>query len=164
MHRSCPPTAAQGSQQQSMLELLPTELLPVIAKDCLLGDPGSNGHRMLGVCRACRQAVLSCLKNAKLGLDEDSSIQPLARLLHRICSQASPGLGVELDLVEQHRALPLLIQPGLQCGGWSNVTALKVRAKSSAVACQVRVRASSRGHCCAATVTQCLHFTTCGTE
>jgi hypothetical protein len=50
---------AQMSQQQSMLEVLPTELLPVIAKDLSLLTQCSNGHPMLGVSRGCRDAVLS---------------------------------------------------------------------------------------------------------
>jgi hypothetical protein len=33
-----------------------------------------------------------------------------------------------LDLLGHHDALPLLLQPGLSCGGWPHVTVLKVRA------------------------------------
>jgi hypothetical protein len=82
---------------------------------------------MLGIARGCRDAVLSSLKRVELELDEDSSNQPLARLLHRVCSQAPPGLDLTLALAKQSDALPLLLQPGLQSGGWAHVTALKVR-------------------------------------
>jgi hypothetical protein len=118
---------AQMSQQQSMLELLPTELLPLIASDHSLRT--QYGHPMLGVSRGCRDVVLSGFKKAKLELKKNTSLQPSARLLHRICCQAPQGLELELDLSWQDDALPSLVQPGLQIGGWPNVHALKVRAR-----------------------------------
>jgi hypothetical protein len=118
--------AAQRSPQQGILEVLPIELLPVIARDRRLWSTYSNDHPMLGVSRAFRDAVLSSLTGVTLELEEDSSLLPLARLLHRICSQAPPGLDLTLDLPSQGHALPMLLQPGLQCGGWANVTALQV--------------------------------------
>jgi hypothetical protein len=108
-----------------MLEVLPKELLPLIAKQC---DWGTSGHPMLGVPRAFRDALLSSLAAVTLELEYHSNLPtaPFARLLHRACSQAPPGLDVKLDLSERGHALPMLLQPGLQCGGWANVTALEV--------------------------------------
>jgi hypothetical protein len=116
------------------MDPLPIEFLPVIASHCF----SDRGHRMLGVSRAFRDAVFSILKTVTLELvEEDPNMQPLARWLHRICCQASPGLRLALALGKQSDALPLLLQPGLQSGGWPNVTALTVRATKTVVACQV---------------------------
>jgi hypothetical protein len=122
--------AAQGSMQQSILQVLPKELLPLIAEQCVLG---TSGHPMLGVSRAFRDAILSNLTAVKLELEYNSNLPtaPFARLLHRVCTQAPPGLDVKLDLSDRGHALPMLLQPGLRCGGWANVTALEVGKEQS---------------------------------
>jgi hypothetical protein len=51
---------------------------------------------------------------------------PWARLLHRACCQATPGLTVKLHLSEVSHRLPDLLQPGIDCGGWSKVHSLEV--------------------------------------
>jgi hypothetical protein len=49
-----------------------------------------------------------------------------AMLLHRACCQAPPGLQLKLNLWKHSDSLPHLLQPGIDCGGWRNVTKLEV--------------------------------------
>jgi hypothetical protein len=61
-------------------------------------------------------------------LPEACDPAPWARLLHRACCQAAPGLTVKLHLARIHDRLRPLLQPGIDCGGWSKVHSLEVRA------------------------------------
>jgi hypothetical protein len=116
----------------SMLDL-PATVLNAIAREAL--RKGANGHPMLAVAKACRDVVLESLSKITLDLSsqsEGASHQPLARLLNRACCGAAPGLHVKLGLGEHGDvALPLLLQPGLDCAGWHNVHKLEVRYKAS---------------------------------
>jgi hypothetical protein len=51
---------------------------------------------------------------------------PWARLLSRACFQARSGLTVKLRLSSICNSLPELLQPGINCGGWSKVHSLEV--------------------------------------
>jgi hypothetical protein len=59
-----PGSAAAQEAPQSMLEVLPQELLPVIASHC----SSDRGHRMLGVSRAFREAVIRYVSTVTLNI------------------------------------------------------------------------------------------------
>jgi hypothetical protein len=102
---------------------------PVLARIAEFGLR-SYGHALLGVSRACRDAVLQAIKTWSLGAPRDASaaqMSPHARLLHRACCEASPGLEVRLYLIEVADSLSVLLQPGISSGGWSKVHTLHVR-------------------------------------
>jgi hypothetical protein len=52
-----------------------------------------------------------------------------ARLLHRACCEASPGLDIDLTLPfrKEPGMLTVLLQPGINSGGWHKVHKLQVR-------------------------------------
>jgi hypothetical protein len=111
---------------------LPESVLNAIAQRTL--NRHAKGHPMLAVATAARDVVLRGLTKIKLDLPSKpqqpadvSYYQPTARLLHRACRQAPAGLHVGLTLREQVDALPALLQPGLDSGGWHNVSKLEVR-------------------------------------
>jgi hypothetical protein len=123
---------APVEEQRSLVDL-PELVLSAVAKH---GFDSSNtaqpvwwyqrrkGHPMLAVARSLRDAVLSNLTKIRLDLQPqllDSCCQPEARLLHRACCHAAPGLQVELDLGNNQHALLQLLQPALGVGGWQNV-------------------------------------------
>jgi hypothetical protein len=128
-------TRAPLEEQRSLVDL-PDLVLSAIAKHGFDSSPQrwlwaarQTGHPMLAVARSLRDAVLASLAKIRLDLrpQRDSCCQPEARLLHRACCQAAPGLQVELDLGNNQHALPQLLQPALDAGGWHNVHRLKVR-------------------------------------
>jgi hypothetical protein len=96
------------------------------------------GHPLLSVSRACRDMVLGAMRSITLdpscdplwgiskGLPGALDPAPWARLLHRACSQARPGLQLKLDLSQIPGSLPELLRPGISCRGWHKVTSLEV--------------------------------------
>jgi hypothetical protein len=130
---------AGGSLQ--LLEL-PEAILTTIAQHISLsaiscGDERARGHPMLAVATTTRDAVLRGLRRIRLDLPEEQqqpanhSYQPTARLLHRACCEAGHGLHMELRLGGQEHALPELLHPALDFGGWNNVCELEVRSNAS---------------------------------
>jgi hypothetical protein len=106
----------------------------ITRRDILLQKPQS-GHPLLSISRGCRDMVLSSIRGIKLDPSgfqwrskppEPCDPAPWARLLHRACSQATPGLAVKLRLTYTWGSLPELLQPGIDCGGWSKVHSLEV--------------------------------------
>jgi hypothetical protein len=123
-------SATGRHQQQDALPLLqlPELQLTLIAKQ--ISSSSKSGHPMLAVSRGSRDAVLRGLAKIKLTTHEaEQNQEPSARLLHRACCEAPPGLGVELDLTPDtpYRLLATLFQPALGSpGGWRHVHKLKV--------------------------------------
>jgi hypothetical protein len=97
------------------------------------------GPPLMGVSSSCRDAVLSSLTSVRLhplpASEAPFSPGPHARLLHRACCQARPGLQVELILWRHCGSLPQLLQPGIEYGGWRNVHKLKVCDQQGATHC-----------------------------
>jgi hypothetical protein len=105
--------------------------------------PGCR-HPLLCISRDCRDMVLSSIHSITL---DPSSFQwhsrrleacdpaPWARLLNRACCQATPGLAVKLRLSCTRDSLPELLQPGIDCGGWSKVRSLEVCRSHSVLHC-----------------------------
>jgi hypothetical protein len=90
-----------------------------------------RGHPLLPASRGCRDMVLSSIRSITLDPVPDTSLKaydpaPWARLLNRACCQATPGLSVNLRLWYSSYCLPELLQPGIDCGGWSKVRSLEV--------------------------------------
>jgi hypothetical protein len=110
-----------------------------------------SSHPLLAASRGCRDMVLSSIHS--ISLDPFSCLQPSkpaqpdepphtsdsapfdpflhdpalwARLLNRACCQANPGLSVQLHLFGIDDCFTELLQPGIDCGGWSKVHSLKV--------------------------------------
>jgi hypothetical protein len=124
----------------SALPFLPASVLSHIARFGLRSYRARDhyhwqaGHPLLGVSKACRDAVLHATKTISL-LDNRSPSGPsaaqmfaAARLLHRACCEASPGLKVSLSMKSWGPyTLLLLLQPGISSGGWTKVHTLKVR-------------------------------------
>jgi hypothetical protein len=98
-----------------------------------------HGHPLLQLSRGCRDAVLHNLTRICLVIRSPEQLEkdpePWARLLHRACSHARPGLHVELNLWDCNTLLAALVQHGIESGGWSRVHTLTV---SAAVFCTVR--------------------------
>jgi hypothetical protein len=115
-------------QRPLLLTDLPAPILSEIAKQTIPRRP----YPLLKVNRALRDAVLSGLgKISLVGLQGQQSAafdyQPLARLLNRACSLVAPrSLDVQLTLGDHREALPALLQPALDTGGWKNVCKLQV--------------------------------------
>jgi hypothetical protein len=90
-----------------------------------------SGHPFLRLSRGCRDAVLHSCSTIRLTVSSDSTVlAATARLLHRACTSAAPGVCLRLDLTTQSHALPQLLQPGIEAGGWANVHKLEVSAVS----------------------------------
>jgi hypothetical protein len=81
------------------------------------------------------QGIFLDLDNPGLYSEPTLDPAPWARLLNRACCQATPGLTVKLRLSYAHGSLPELLQPGIDCGGWSKVHSLKVCAIHSMLHC-----------------------------
>jgi hypothetical protein len=127
--KSTTSAAAGQDRASSQLSLsdLPEAVLTHIAHLCKFKPPRefSTGHSMLQVSKACRDAVLHSL--TKITLDPSSKeLRPLARLLHRACCHAPTGLHVVLELYRHDNILPIIIQGGIGCRGWSRVHILEV--------------------------------------
>jgi hypothetical protein len=97
-------------------------------------DQPSGSHPLLAANRSCRDMVLNSIHSITLDpscseLLEASDFEPWARLLDRACCQATPGLTVKLCLSNMRLTYSLheLLQPGIDCGGWSKVHSLEVR-------------------------------------
>jgi hypothetical protein len=96
----------------------------------------NQGHPLLAASSICRDIVLNSIRSITLlGFQPfsmpDKSLAtldpaPWARLLHRACCQATPGLSVKLNMSSIHGSLPELLQPGIHRGGWSKVHSLEV--------------------------------------
>jgi hypothetical protein len=94
------------------------------------------GHPLLLVSRGCRDMVLGTMRSITLdpscdplwgkGLPGALDPAPWARLLHRACSQARPGLSVKLVLSRIPGSLPELLQLAVSSGGWRKVASLEV--------------------------------------
>jgi hypothetical protein len=117
---------------------------PVVAQIAQLSKQPrwERGHPLLRVSRSCRDAVLSSLTAVKLFTSPVSSpaskaFSPglCARLLHRACCQARPGLKLRLHLEKNCDSLPHLLQPGVECGGWRSVHKLEVGFKQGGTNC-----------------------------
>jgi hypothetical protein len=121
-------------EQRSLVDL-PELVLSAIAKHGfgisetrLWWSRRHKGHPMLAVSRSLRDTVLASLTKIRLDLQPelDSCCQPEGRLLHRACCQAAPGIHLELAVGNNQHALPQLLQPALDVGGWHNVHHLEV--------------------------------------
>jgi hypothetical protein len=111
----------------------------VVAHIALLSKPPrSPGHPLLQVSRSCRDAVLSSCTSLTLHTAPvtQQASEACARLLHRACCQARPGLQLKLDLEGNSDALPHFLKPGLDCGGWRNVRKLIVGVQSRVELCE----------------------------
>jgi hypothetical protein len=110
---------------------LPESVLNAIAQHT--SNRHAKCHPMLALATATRDVVLRNLKRIRLNLAKQqpqpasTSHHSLARLLNRACREAAPGLDVELNMKDQVDALPEVLQPGLDSGGWHNVSKLEVR-------------------------------------
>jgi hypothetical protein len=102
-------------------------------------DPPHLGHPLLLVSKGWRAAVFQSLRRVELLIPpdwpdweragRDSSVTTTAscvKTLKAVCSQAPPGLHVGLSLHSWSNALPTLLQPGIDAGGWSKVHSLTV--------------------------------------
>lgn len=115
---------------------LPQPALADLFSLCQSGDPlfwsKRQGHPLLGIARAGRDAVLTNAKRVALRLepaDSPADVGPLASLLQRACSQAAAGLKFELQggVEDDHMwQIPLILRSGVERGGWRNVSHLKV--------------------------------------
>jgi hypothetical protein len=124
---------AQDVTSPSLLDLPATALTQIyqhsITKREVDQPPG--GHPLLAANRSCRDIVLSSTRSITLDpvykdMPEACDPAPWARLLDRACCQATPGLTVKLCLHHIHSGLPELLQPSIDCGGWSKVHSLQV--------------------------------------
>jgi hypothetical protein len=70
--------------------------------------------------------MLCCTKTNLHPCPATQQAAACARLLHRACCQARPGLKLRLYLDSFVGSLPQLLKPGRNCGGWSNVRMLYV--------------------------------------
>jgi hypothetical protein len=137
---------------------LPDAALTKISQHSKYCEDWEDGHPLLPVSRACRDIVLSSIhsiflnrkrigwysKRSKPTLDS----APRARLLNRACCQAPPSLVVQLCLPDAPDSLPELLQPGIDCGGWSKVRALQVWEIHYGTGCIiVFLRRASRDEC-----------------
>jgi hypothetical protein len=115
---------------------LPAHVLTQIAEFGLQsnkkrGDEDVHRHPLLGVSQACRDAVFHATKTItsshRQGADTAQKSAD-ARLLHRACCEASPGLEVSLSVPSWWPdMLSALLRPAICSGGWTKVHALKVR-------------------------------------
>jgi hypothetical protein len=137
---------ARGSSDEQQaphsLASLPDSALSHIAQ-LYLNRYASGVFRppLLAVSRACRDSVLSNVMTATLGVQAHprwtevpiqaavpakAKVPAWARLLNRTCSLAPPGLNLTLKLSHMSDVLPKLLQPGVNCGGWTKVHSLQV--------------------------------------
>jgi hypothetical protein len=132
-----PGSTVGGSTDTASLLSLPAPVLTHIAESCWRSYSGGvaaiHGHPLLGVSQACRDAVLHATKTIRLVPDfrqagpSAAQKSAAARLLHRACCEAAPGLKVVLDTdFFPADMLSVLLQPGLRNGGWTKVHSLKV--------------------------------------
>jgi hypothetical protein len=130
---------AQDMTSPSLLSLPATALAQISQhsnkRDVL--ERSKGGHPLLAASRSCRDIVLGSIRSIALSPSHDASHSaaqalepcdpaPWARLLNRACCQATPGLTVTLSLSRIHNHLHELLQPGMDCGGWSNIYTLQV--------------------------------------
>jgi hypothetical protein len=120
---------------------LPDTVLTQISQHSIKHEGGHlpHSHPLLSASRGCRDMVLSSIRSITLDPSRSDVVSmlgeppeacdpaPWARLLNRACCQAGPGLAVKLGLSNIHDSLPELLQPGVDCGGWSKVHSLQVR-------------------------------------
>jgi hypothetical protein len=133
----------RGGNDTSELLSLPAPVLATIAEFGLRRwRRGQPGHSLLGVSQACRDAVLHATTSISMLGGHPSSAPSAAqtsadaRLLHRACCEASPGLEVSLHMRGwDPDTLSVLLQPGASSRGWTKVQNLRVRA----VLCLARV-------------------------
>jgi hypothetical protein len=136
---SCTPSDHPGPDVIPPLLTLPETALAQIYQCSFRNhEHRERGHPLLPVSSGCRDMVLSIIR--RIALDPSSPVSvsklrkpleacdpaPWARLLHRACCQATPGLTVQLCLTCIRDSLPELLQPGIDCGGWSKVHSLEV--------------------------------------
>jgi hypothetical protein len=120
--------ATEHHQEQNPFPLLnlPEAVLALIAEQLLSSQ---QGQAMLPVSRVARDTVLRSL--TKIKLNSISKQSSAARLLSRACSEASPGVDVELVLGHQEDdqdALHRLLQGAFDsAAGWHKVHKLRVR-------------------------------------
>jgi hypothetical protein len=118
--------AHRGSHPEASFDSLPEAVIAHIAYLSKL-PRRSRGHPLLRVSRSCRDAVLSsCATIRMYARCQSSTPAPDARLLHRACCQARPGLALWIHLMRFTGSLAELLQPGIECGGWRNVHKLEV--------------------------------------
>jgi hypothetical protein len=92
------------------------------------------GHPLLRVSQACRDAVLHATKTISLPKGHSQATAADARLLHRACCEASPGLEVSLSMTFRDPVtLCVLLQPGIISGGWTKVHTLGVRLRRASL-------------------------------
>jgi hypothetical protein len=107
--------AAQEDDGRQLLSLPASVLADILVRS-------GSCKSILGSSRAGRDAVLHSIRRLTLetGWDDTSATsRPLARLLHRACTQAAPGLALKLDL--GHSKWPAQSQRGKEGWGWTNV-------------------------------------------
>jgi hypothetical protein len=133
----------QGEAAPSLASL-PSCVLSQIAEHSKEQDFGFP--RLLGVASCGRDAVLGNLKQLCLAHGPqtlyvpgatnppalDATPGPVARLLHRACTQAPAGLKVTLHV---NKDLLELLKFGVESGGWDRVHTLEVRQQRQPVAC-----------------------------
>jgi hypothetical protein len=131
-----PSCTARDSNATCPLLSLPATVLAHIAELSLrsVDERVSNegyGHPLLGVSQVCRDAVLHATRNISLYSHPQATAAEIsadARLLHRVCCEASPGLEVKLNMYSgDPDRLSVLLEPGISSGGWTKVHTLGVR-------------------------------------
>jgi hypothetical protein len=141
-HRGSHPEGQPAGHAEPSFRSLPEPVVAHIAQ--LSKQPRwERGHPLMRVTRSCRDAVPSSLTAVKLftspvsqpAASEAFRPGPCARLLHRACCQARPGLQLRLHLEENSGSLPHLLQPGVECGGWRNVHKLEVGCRQGNTNC-----------------------------
>jgi hypothetical protein len=143
-HRGSHPEEQPAGQAEPSFASLPDAVLAHIAHLSKSTASYHRGHALLRISMSCRDAVLSSLTAVKLRTtrvlppaSEAFSREACARLLHRACCQARPGLQLKLDLEGDPDSLPHLLQPGVDCGGWRNVHKLEVGYKQGNTHCGI---------------------------
>jgi hypothetical protein len=121
----------QDEPASSSLDSLPASVLHLIAK---ISNPTRSQDLqkrprppLLAVARCGRDAVLGSLQKVVLCHNTPAQTSctpgPVARLLHRACTQAPVGLALDLRV---NKDFPELLENALQCGGWYRVHSLTV--------------------------------------
>jgi hypothetical protein len=117
---------SEPGEQDSLTEL-PNEVLDLVANQ--IRKDGAAVKPLLAASRGGRNSVLRTSSKITLSLGKEAEKgdqQPLARLLHRACCTAAPGLSVNLNLGSYGSLIHQLLNPGIEAGGWNSVHNLKV--------------------------------------
>jgi hypothetical protein len=102
---------------------LPDELLSSIWKD---SRRRVDDISLLAASTRTRDALLKSVSRLQLKIYSNSSIPGSARLLKRVCQLAQSGMQLELHNFLLRPVVRALLQPALDCDGYSNVHQLSV--------------------------------------